>query len=64
MTSLQLSAGVRAAADLLSTDEVVRRLIDVNGRPARSTSARKGAVSTVLVGAPVELMLVVIGTRR
>jgi hypothetical protein len=56
MTTAQMSAGVRAAADLLSTDEVVRRLTDVNGRPARSTTARQGA--------PVEAMLVVTGIRR
>lgn len=51
MTTAQMSAEVRPAG-LLSTDEIVRRLIDVKGRPARSTSARKGAVSTVLVGCP------------
>jgi hypothetical protein len=38
MTSLQLSAGVRAAADLLSTDEIVRRLIDLNGRANRPSN--------------------------
>ena len=52
MTALQMSDVVRPETLLLSTDEIVRRLVDVHGRPARSTSSRKGAVSTVLVGCP------------
>ncbi len=52
MTTLQLSAVTRTDTGLLPTDEIVRRFTDVNGRPARSTSARKDAMSTVLVGCP------------
>jgi hypothetical protein len=51
-TAVTALAGRRQSVEVLPTDEIVRRLVDANGKPARPTSARQGAVSTVLVGCP------------